>query len=128
MATSSTAELMHYIRRITVPPGGRVLTDGQLLRRFVEGRDENAIAAILHRHGPMVWGVCRRVLKSHHDAEDAFQITFTIFVRKAFSINPPEMLANWLYGVAYKTALKTSFLASRRSARERQTVSMPEPP
>jgi RNA polymerase sigma factor (sigma-70 family) len=75
----------------------------------------------------MVWGVCRRVLRGHHDAEDAFQATFLVLVRKAASITSRELLANWLYGVAHKTALKARGSVAKRKGRERQVTEMPEP-
>src|SRR5262249_2303195 len=102
-------------------------TDGQLLERYVRGREESAFAALVRRHGPMVWGVCRRVLGGHHDAEGAFQATFLVLVRKAASVLPREMVANWLYGVAHQTALKARATAARRRGRERQVTAMPEP-
>jgi RNA polymerase sigma factor (sigma-70 family) len=103
-----------------------VLTDGKLLGRFVERRDDKAFAALVRRHGPMVWGVCRRLL-SQHDAEDAFQATFLVLVRKAASVVPRERVANWLYGVAHQTALQARRTAARRGAREKQVTDMPEP-
>ncbi len=102
-------------------------TDGQLLEGYVRGREEAAFAALVRRHGPMVWGVCRRVLRSHHDAEDAFQATFLVLARKAASVAPRELVANWLYGVAHQTALKARATTARRSAREKQVTAMPEP-
>ena len=80
------------------------LSDGQLLDRFVDRREEAVFEALVGRHGPMVWGVCRRVLRDHHDAEDAFQATFLVLARKAASVVPREKVGNWLYGVAYQTA------------------------
>ena len=75
----------------------------------------------------MVWGVCRRVLRNHHDAEDAFQATFLVLVRKAASIVPRAMVANWLYGVARQTALKARATVAKKKGRERQVKEMPEP-
>jgi RNA polymerase sigma factor (sigma-70 family) len=106
---------------------GAGMTDGQLLEDYISRHDEAALAALVHRHGPMVWGVCRRVLRNHHDAEDAFQATFLVLVRKAASIASRELLANWLYGVAHQTAMKARATAARRRARERQVTEMPEP-
>src|SRR6516225_7144032 len=75
----------------------------------------------------MVWGVCRRILHNDHDAEDAFQATFLVLVRRAATITPREMVGNWLYGVARQTALKARALRAKRRARERQVSAMPEP-
>jgi DNA-directed RNA polymerase specialized sigma24 family protein len=90
-------------------------------------QDEAAFEALLRRHGPMVWGVCCRLLRNLHDAEDAFQATFLVLSRKAASIAHWEMVANWLYAVAYKTAKRAEALACRRRAREHQVSEMPEP-
>src|SRR5262249_30633300 len=81
------------------------LTAGQLLECYVTGRDEAAFEALVRRHGPMVLGVCRRVLHNVHDAEDAFQATFLVLVRKAASIVPREAVGGWLHGAAHLAAL-----------------------
>jgi RNA polymerase sigma factor (sigma-70 family) len=127
MATSALNPVIGQLRRVVLLPDGAGLTDGQLLESFVSQRDEAAFAVLVRRHGPMVLGVCRRVLRNHHDAEDAFQATFLVLVRKAASILPREMVANWLYGVAYRTALKARGLIARQRVRERQVTDMPEP-
>jgi RNA polymerase sigma factor (sigma-70 family) len=106
---------------------GTGLPDGQLLEGYINRRDKAALAALVRRHGPMVWGVCRRVLANYHDAEDAFQATFLVLVRKAASIASRELLANWLYGVAHQTALRARATAARRKQRERPLGQMPEP-
>jgi RNA polymerase sigma factor (sigma-70 family) len=127
MATDQTGEVLLHLRRAVLLADGAGLTDGQLLEGFVSRRDQAGLAALVHRHGPMVWGVCRRVLGNHHDAEDAFQATFLVLVRKAASVIPREVVANWLYGVAYRTALKARATVARRKGRERQVTEMPEP-
>src|SRR5436305_7645847 len=113
---TSLVSLIEHICR-AVPSDG----DGELLGRFVERRDERALAELVERHGPMVWGVCRRLL-GHHDAEDAFQVTFIVLARKAGSVKPREMVGNWLYGVARQAALQAR--TARR--REVQVAQMPD--
>src|SRR5215475_11103925 len=81
-------------------------TDVDVWERCVRRRDEIAFETLVCRHGPMVLGVCRRILRNEADAEDAFQATFLVFVRKAASIRSRSTLSNWLYGVAHNTALK----------------------
>jgi RNA polymerase sigma factor (sigma-70 family) len=127
MAISQMSEVIQHLRRAVLLRESAGLTDGQLLKDYLGRRDEAALAALVQRHGPMVWGVCRRVLRNYHDAEDAFQATFLVFVRKAASIASPELLANWLYGVANQTALNARATTAKRGARERQVTEMPEP-
>jgi RNA polymerase sigma factor (sigma-70 family) len=103
------------------------MTDGQLLDSFIQHEDQAALAVLVRRHGPMVLGVCRRMLRSHHDAEDAFQATFLVLVQKAGTLPDREMVGNWLYGVAHQTAVRMRALAAKRGVRERQVAVMPEP-
>ncbi len=121
MATVS-AKMFQQLRREDAS-----LSDGQLLTRFVAARDEASFAALLRRHGPMVLGVCRRVLRHAHDAEDAFQATFLVLARKAHSVVRRESVGCWLYGVAYRTALDAGTRIARRHAREKQVQDMPHP-
>jgi len=95
-----------------------VLSDLDLLDRFVQHRDEGAFAAVVERHAAMVLGVCRRVLRNASDAEDAFQVTFLVLVRKAATIRKQASLASWLYGVAYHVAKNVKRGLTRRAARE----------
>jgi RNA polymerase sigma factor (sigma-70 family) len=127
MATSQLKQVIQTLRSATLPLDEVKLTDGQLLECYIRSREESAFAALVHRHGPMVWGVCRRILYRHQDAEDAFQATFLVLVRKAASVVPRDLIGNWLYGVAHQTALKARATAARRSAREKQVMAMPEP-
>jgi RNA polymerase sigma factor (sigma-70 family) len=93
-------------------------TDGQLLARFVEERDEAALAALIRRLGPAVLGVCRRVVGDAHLAEDAFQATFLVLVRRAEVIRPREQVGAWVYGVAYRVARRARAARARRLAKE----------
>src|SRR5262245_33474116 len=99
-------------------------TDGRLLDAFRASKDEAAFAELMRRHGPMVLGVCRRVLGNDEHADDAFQATFLVFVRKAASIRSSAVLAAWLYGVAYRTSLKARTARQRRQSHERKAVAM----
>ncbi len=127
MATRQTGRVVHHLRRAALLRDGAGLTDGQLLECFLHRHDEAAFEAIVRRHGPMVMGVCRRLLRHDQDAEDAFQATFLVLVRKAAAIASRELLANWLYGVAVNTARKARAAAAKRRGRERQVIDMPEP-
>jgi RNA polymerase sigma factor (sigma-70 family) len=100
------------------------LSDGELLGRFVARRDEDAFAALVARHGPMVLAVGRALLGDEADAEDAFQATFLVLARRAGSIGRPDLLGHWLYGVARHAARKTRARAARRRRREVREVAM----
>jgi RNA polymerase sigma factor (sigma-70 family) len=127
MPSGPMNEVIQYLRNALLLPEGTDRTDGQLLECFVSRRDPTALEALVRRHGQMVWGVCRRVLRAHQDAEDAFQATFLVLLRKAPTIVPREMVGNWLYGVAHQTALKARATRAKRQAREKQVIEMPEP-
>jgi RNA polymerase sigma factor (sigma-70 family) len=113
MASGQLNGVLRYLRRVSARTLGD-RTDGQLLERFAAERDEAAFAALVRRHGPLVWGVCRRVLRHEHDAEDAFQATFLVLVRKADSIGKRASVGSWLYGVAYRVASRARAGSSRR--------------
>jgi RNA polymerase sigma factor (sigma-70 family) len=101
------------------------LSDRELLDAMVTRRDQTAFEALLRRHGPMVLAVCRRVLHNLHDAEDAFQATFLVLIRKATSIRKREAIASWLCGVAYRTARKAHVMNAKRHAKEREAGARP---
>src|SRR3954471_8696062 len=125
MATSQTNGVIRHLHQIRPDDSGR--TDGLLLEDYLRRGDPAAVAILVRRHGPMVWGVCRRVLRNRQDAEDAFQATFLVLIRRAASIAATDLLANWLYGAARRTALKARARSARRTDRERQVPDMPEP-
>lgn len=110
----------------TETPAGEP-TDRQLLRRFTRAGDESAFEMLVRRHGPMVLGVCRRVLGNADGAEDVFQATFLVLVRRAASLQRPERLGNWLYGVAFRIATRARQNAARRAESERQIAYQPRP-
>ena len=127
MATAQMDTVVWHLRRAVLPQDRAGSTDGQLLASFIERKDAAAFEALVRRHGPMVFGVCRRIVGNHHDAEDAFQATFLVLARKAPSVRPRERVANWLHGVALRTALKARTMTTKRRGREKQLREMPEP-
>jgi RNA polymerase sigma factor (sigma-70 family) len=120
------SNVIEHVRRMVLLHDGAEQTDVQLLDSFRRRRDEAAFAALVRRHGRMVWAVCRRVVGNHHDAEDAFQATFLVLARKADSITPPDKLASWLYGVAHTTAVRVRAAAAKHAARHRSAAGVPE--
>ena len=127
MPSRSFNRVLHHLRDVAVR-WENTATDRDLLTAFIARRDEGAFEALVRRHGPMVLGVCRRVLGNSHDAEDAFQATFLVLVRRAAAVRPREPLGNWLYGVACRCALAARRSAARWQAIERHVSAMPEPP
>jgi RNA polymerase sigma factor (sigma-70 family) len=117
MATAQRSALLWTVHQLTAERG-RPGTDRELLEDFAARRSEAAFAALVARHGPMVLGVCRRLLRHEQDAEDAFQATFLALARNATSIRKREALASWLHGVAHRTALKAKRSAARRRDHE----------
>src|SRR5262245_5017909 len=104
--TASLRGFLEHIGRLAGRDCTETVGDGALLGRYRCEQDEPAFAAIVARHGPMVMGVCRRLVPDAQGAEDAFQATFLVLARKADTIHPPSALAGWLYGVARRIALK----------------------
>src|SRR5215813_2408519 len=92
--------LLRRLRERAGPPAHGGLSDADLLGRFVSRGDEAALEVLFWRHGPLVWGVCRRLLRHEQDAEDAFQATFLALVRKAAAVSKRDSVGSWLYGVA----------------------------
>ncbi len=95
-------------------------SDGQLLNSYLVHGDHSAFEVLVKRHGSMVLGVCQRILQNRHDVEDAFQATFLVLVRKAASITKRDLVGNWLYGVAFRAALKMKRAKTTRQMKERQ--------
>ncbi|HTU93571.1 MAG TPA: sigma-70 family RNA polymerase sigma factor [Gemmataceae bacterium] len=122
MAKEQMGVVLREIRRLVGGSPGDEPTDGQLLHRFAECRDEAAFDGLLRRHGPLVFGVCRRVLGEVQDAEDAFQATFLILARRASALDRRGSVAGFLYMVAYRIALRAKADAARRRERERKAA------
>ncbi len=109
--------LMQQIGRLFLDGTAIGSSEGELLDRFVRGRDESAFEALVARHGPMVLGVCRQLLRDPNDVDDAFQATFLVLVRKAATLRRCDLLCNWLYGVAMRVAMRARSQAARRLGR-----------
>jgi RNA polymerase sigma factor (sigma-70 family) len=127
MATAGLAKVLDHLRKTLSLSELTGLTDQQLLARFVAARDESAFATLVARHGGMVLGVCRRLLRSEQDAEDAFQATFLVLARKAGAIGWADSAGPWLHEVATRTALEARSTIARRRSWERQEEALPHP-
>jgi RNA polymerase sigma factor (sigma-70 family) len=113
MPAADPAVLVQHIRRLAGAPAGEA-SDRDLLRHYADRRDERAFAALVRRHGPMVWRACRRLLRQEQDAEDVYQATFLVLARKADAQPWQDSVAGWLYGVAVRLAHKARCRAARR--------------
>ncbi len=131
MATVPLKQMVRRLRDTLARQQAASLTEAELWERYVRLRDEAAFETLVRRHGPMVLSVCRRILRNQQDAEDAFQATFLVLVRRAASLRSPGTIANWLHGVAYRTALEARRAAARRRLKEAAVISrtvMPDDP
>jgi RNA polymerase sigma factor (sigma-70 family) len=126
MPTGRLSTLVRRLHDLAELPHAAEVSDAQLLERFTTAQEEAAFAALVRRHGPLVLGVCRRVLHNPHDAEDAFQATFLILVRKAASIKQGAALGCWLHEVALRTAVRLRAREAGRRQREQRVPDMPQ--
>src|ERR1700752_418141 len=116
---SGQNRVLHQLERLFTPGTVAGLSQWRLLSRYVSRRDEAAFEALVARHGPMVLGVCRQLLRDPNDVDDAFQATFLVLVRNAGTLRRRDLLGNWLYGVAHRGAIRSRRLAARRPPRPR---------
>jgi RNA polymerase sigma factor (sigma-70 family) len=119
----SQRSLPGLLLKAAIPDEG----DAELLGSFVRERDHAAFAELVRRHGPMVLGVCRTILGDGPDADDAFQATFLVLIRKASSVSPRFMIGNWLYGVAWRTATHSRTRRAKLNARRQELPDVPDP-
>ena len=129
MAQGQLRSVVRYLRDLAGTPALEP-TDRHLLDRFAAGRDEDAFAVLVRRHGPLVWGVCQRVLGSRHDAEDVFQATFFVLARRASAVRWRDSVGSWLHEVAYRLSNETRVKSARRRFHElaaAQVVREPNP-
>jgi RNA polymerase sigma factor (sigma-70 family) len=118
MAAAAQRTILQHLHSLAVTHEADAATDAELLRRFAERRDHAIFAILLRRHASLVWGVCRRVLRHHQDAEDAFQATFLVLARNVAAMRNGQALQAWLHRAAYRMALITRRAAARRQRYE----------
>ena len=124
MAIKTLGAALRHIDQLFIEGTASGLPDDQLLDRFLATRDGAAFEALMARHGPMVLRVCRGVLRNPSDADDAFQATFLVLVKKARTIRGRANLAGWLHLVAYRVAIQANAAAARRRVQERRAGEM----
>src|SRR5438132_1901452 len=124
MPQSPLGEVLRVIHRLYAVEATSDLTDRELVQRYAASRDETAFAALVKRHGPMVFGVSRRLLGDSHQAEDVFQATFLVLAQRIGSIKRRQSVASWLYGVAQRIALRVRTQEAARRRREREAGAM----
>ncbi len=124
MAIKTLGAALGCLNRLFVEGTLSGLSDDRLLDRFLATRDSAAFEALMTRHGPMVLGVCRAVLRNPSDAEDAFQATFLVLVKKARNLRGRGDLGGWLHLVAYRVAIQANAAAARRRVQERKAGEM----
>ncbi|OAI50285.1 hypothetical protein AYO44_05725 [Planctomycetaceae bacterium SCGC AG-212-F19] len=127
MAGTQLTSILRHIRHLVGARDGGAASDRQLLRRYAESADGEAFAALVERHGPLVVGVCQRVLGNSHDAEDACQAVFVVLARKAGALSWQESVGAWLHEVAHRVALKARARGIRRQEHERRVADMRPP-
>jgi RNA polymerase sigma factor (sigma-70 family) len=127
MADTSLGPVLRHLRKLLGSPPACAATDARLLEQYACQGDEDAFAELVRRHGPLVWRVCRRVLRHTQQAEEAYQATFLILARRAAKVRKPASLASFLYGVAYRVAHQARADALRRQAPERGPAAAPAP-
>jgi RNA polymerase sigma factor (sigma-70 family) len=124
MVNAQLHGVLHYLESLGDAQALTEASDAELLEWFARGHEETPFAALVRRHGPMVWSVARRVLPHLHDAEDVFQATFLLLARKATSIRKAASVGSWLHGVAHRLALKARLQQARRQTREKRAADM----
>ncbi len=122
MSRAQVGAVAHHLRRVFGQGTVAGLAEWELLRRYLERGDEEAFGAIVARHGPMVLGVCRRVLGESGDSDDAFQVTFLTLARKAGTLGEGDAIGSWLYGVAHRVSLRARAASARRRNLERKAT------
>jgi RNA polymerase sigma factor (sigma-70 family) len=125
MPQENLSFIVQQLRRLAGSGAGEQRGDAELLERYVGYGEHAAFEALVRRHGPLVWAVCRRVLGRDQDAEDVFQAAFLVLAQKAGSIRKRHSIASWLYGVAYRLARKCQSEQERRRVHEKQAASVP---